>query len=76
MANHFVLPIFTTPVSGTLREFIENDTTKRDKISLNGLGEKIGKYVGASMVLKTVMEVAQYYTISNYRPQRPQKDVK
>ena len=60
-------------MTGTLREFIENDTTKRDNISLNGLGKKIGKYIGASMVLKTGLEVAQDYNVFSYRPPIKQK---
>ena len=58
------------------RGFIYNHTTKREKISLNGLGMKKGKYVGVSMILKTRTEVAQYYTVFNYIPPRLHKDVK
>ena len=76
MAKRLLLPNFTTPVPGTLRGVIENDTTPRDKISLNGLGIKKGKSGVASMMLKIVMEVAQYYNVFNYGPPRPQKDLK
>ena len=41
VAKHFVLPRFTASVIGTLREVISNDTTTRDKISLNELGSTI-----------------------------------
>ena len=59
-----------------LREVIENDITTRDKNSLHGLEMKKGKYGGASIMLKTGMEVAQVYTVFNYRPPIPQKDLK
>ena len=76
MVKHFALPNFTTPVPGMLREVLDNDTTPRYKTPLNGLWTKKGKYGGESMMLKTVMEVAQYYTIFNYGPLIPQKDSK
>ena len=41
---------------------------------LNGLWTTKGKYGDESMMLKTVMEVAQYYTNFNYGPLIPQKD--
>ena len=75
MAKHFALTNFTTPVPGTLREVLENDTTPRGKTPLNGLGMTKGKSVGAYMMLKTGMEVDQYYTVFNYRPPIPQKDL-
>ena len=56
-------PNFPAPVSDTLREVIVSDTTTRDKISINGLGVTIFKSGGVSMMLKTVMEVAQDYTV-------------
>ena len=34
-----------------------------------------GESGGASMMLKTGMEVVQYYTVFNYGPPRPQKDL-
>ena len=58
-----------------LREVIENDITTRDKTSLHGLEMKKGKYGGASIMLKTGMEVAQYCTIFNYGTPRRQKDL-
>ena len=76
MAKNFAFPNFATPVPGTLKEVLDNDTTPRDKISLNGLEMKKGKYGGASMMLKTGMEVPQDYSFFNYRPPRPQKDLK
>ena len=54
---------------------LENNTTTGDTISLNGLGIKKGKYGDASMMLKTGMEVDQYYNVFTYRPQIPQKYV-
>ena len=40
MAKNFAFPNFATPVPGTLKEVLDNDTTPRDKISLNGLEMK------------------------------------
>ena len=37
---------------------------------------KKGESGGVSMILKTGMEVSQYYTVFNYRPPIPQKDLK
>ena len=45
--KHFAFPNFTTPVPGMMREVLDNDTTLRDNISLNGLGMKKGKSGGA-----------------------------
>ena len=64
-AKNFAFPDFTTPVPGTLREVLENYTTPRDKISLNGLGMTKGKYRGVPMMIITGMEVAQDYTVLN-----------
>ena len=63
-------------MSVILREIIENYITTRDKISLNGLGMKKVKSGYVSMMLKTGMEVAQYYTVFNYVPPIPQEDIK
>ena len=71
-----MFPNFTTPIPGTLREVLDNDIAPTDKISLNGLGMKKGKYGGLSMILKTVLEVDQDYSIFNYGPPIPQKDLK
>ena len=60
----------------TLREFIDNDTTTGYKISIHWLGMTKVKSGGASMMLKTRMGVAQYYTVFNYGPPRPQKELK
>ena len=38
MSNQFAFHHLTTPVSGTPREVIDNATTTREKIYLNGLG--------------------------------------
>ena len=61
-----MFPNLIPPVSRTLRGVLENDTTKTDKIHLNGLGMTKGESGDVSMMLKTVMEVAQYYTVFNY----------
>ena len=73
IAEHFALTNNTTPVIGTLREVLDNDTKPIDKIYLNGLGTTEGKSGGASIMLKTGMEVAQYYTVFNYGPPIPHK---
>ena len=71
MAKHFALPNFTTPDPGILGEVLYNDTTTRDKISIIGLGMTKGKSGGASIILKTLMEVAQYYTVLDCRTPIP-----
>ena len=76
VANHFVLTNFATPVSGTLRGVLYNETTPRDKISLNGLGTNKGKSGCAYMMLKTGMEVDQYYIVFKYVAPIPQKKLK
>ena len=68
-------PHFTTIVPGTLREIHDNDTTTRDKSYLNGLNMAKGEPGGEYMMLKTFMEVAQYYTVLNYGTPTPQKDL-
>ena len=73
VVKHFAFPNFTTPMPGTLRGFLDNDIAPRDKISLNGLGIKKVKAVGLSKILKTGLEVAQYYTVFNYGPQSHRK---
>ena len=40
VAKHFSFPNITTPVSGTSREVLDNNTTTREKSYLNGLGMK------------------------------------
>ena len=76
LSRQFMLPNLTTPVLVMLRKVLENDTTTKDKIFLNGLGMKKGKSIGTSIMLKTVMEVAQYYNFFNYRNPIPQKYLK
>ena len=76
MTNHFSFPNFTTAMPGMLREVIDNGIAPREKISLNGLGMKKVKSGGLSMILKTGLEVDQDYTIFNYGPPIPQKDLK
>ena len=74
--KHFLFPSSITPMKGTLREVLYSDITPGDKISLNGLGMAKDKSRGLSMMLRIGMEVAQYYTVFNYGPPRPQKDLK
>ena len=67
-AKQFAFPNFTTPVPGTLRKVLDNNTTTRDKFYLNGLGMKKGESGGVSILFKTGMEVAQYYTVLLFAP--------
>ena len=76
VAKHFAFHNLTTPVTGTLREVLDNYTTPIYNIFLNGLGIKKCKSGGASMMMKTGMEVYQDYTVFNYGLPRPQKDLK
>ena len=69
-------PKSTTPGSGTLREVLDNDTTTRDKMYLNGLGVKKSNSISLSMMLKKVIEMAEYCTVFNYGPQITQRRVK
>ena len=71
VANKFAFPNFTTPVSGTLREFLDKETTAREKPPLNCLGMKKLESGCVSMMLKTGMEVAQDYNFLKYVPPRP-----
>ena len=64
-------PHFSSPVLGTLRGVLDNDITTRDKSHLNGLGTTKFESGVVSMMLKTGMELAQDYTVSNYRPPIP-----
>ena len=57
--------MFTAPVSGTLSEILDNDTTTRDKTPLKGLGVTKGESVGVAIILKKRMKVAQDYTVLN-----------
>ena len=59
-----------------MREIIDNDTTTRDKISINGLGMKKSKSGGVYIILKTGIEVAQDYTVFDYGSPIPHEDVK
>ena len=76
VAKHLAFPDFTTPIPGTLREVLDNNIAPRYKISLNGLVITKCKAGGLSMMLKTGLEVDQYYTVFNYGPPSPQKDLK
>ena len=75
MEKHFELPNFITPVPGTLRDVLDNNTTTRDKSYLNGLGIRKYEPRGVSIMMKTVMEVAQDHTVFDYVPPIPQKDL-
>ena len=66
---------FTFPVPGTLRGFLDNDTTTRDKISLKVLGVKKGKSGGVAMMMKTGMRLVQYYIFFFYGPPIPQNNL-
>ena len=55
VAKHFVFPNFATPVPGTLREVLDNNTKTRGKSYLNGLGMKKVESGGVFMMLKTGM---------------------
>ena len=57
-------------------EFLGNKITPRDNIYLNGLVMTKGNAGGLYMMMKTGMEVDQDYTIFNYGPPIPQKDLK
>ena len=76
MVKNFAFPNFTTPMPGTLMEFLDNDIVPREEISLNGIGIIKGKAEGLSIMLKTGMQVSQHYTVFNYRPSSPQKYLK
>ena len=76
VSKHFLFPNFKAPVPGTLREVLDNDTTRSDNFFLGGLRVKTFEYGGVSMMLIIGMEVAQDYNIFNYTPPRPQKDTK
>ena len=58
VAKHFAFPNSATPVPGTMRGVLDNETTPRDRISLNVLGMTKDKSGDASMMLKTGMAVA------------------
>ena len=68
-------PNFTAPVSGKLREILDNDTTTRNKPPLKVLEMKKVEYVGVSMMMKIVMKVAHDYTVFSHGTPRPQNNV-
>ena len=68
VAKHFVFPKFTASGPGTFREVIDNDTTTRDKMSLNGLKATKGQPISLSMMLKTGMEAPEDHNNLNYGP--------
>ena len=55
LQKHFAFPKFTTPMTGTLKEIVDNYTTINSKISLNGLGLIKGLPASVFMVLSTGM---------------------
>ena len=59
-----------------MRGVLYSYITPRYKFSLNGLVITKGKYVGASMMLETGVEVAQDHTVFKYGPPRPHKYLK
>ena len=59
-----------------LREGIDNYNKTRNRICLSGLRVKKLRPVGVYMILKQIMEVAQYYTVFNYGTPRSHKDIK
>ena len=73
VAKNFLFPKFNTPRPGTLREVLANDITPGDNISLNGPVMIKLKAIGLSIMLRTVMEVDQDYTVFNYGTPSPQK---
>ena len=74
MKNAF--PKFTSPVSGMLREGIDDYNKTRNIIFLSGLRVEKVISLGVYMILKKIMEVAQYYNIFNYGTPRSHKDIK
>ena len=67
---------FTSAVSGTLREVLDNDTTTRDKFTLKGFRVTKGRFGCVDIVLKTGMKLAQYYSAFNYGPPILQNNIK
>ena len=59
----------------TLRYFLENGTTTRDKTPLKDLGATKGESRGVAMMPKTRLKVEQDYSVFNYGPPRPHKNV-
>ena len=45
-----------------MREILDNGKITRYKISLNGLGVQKGEPLSVSMIMRTGMEVAEYFT--------------
>ena len=54
----FLFPKFSAPLSGTLREVLDNYTTTRDKIPIKSLEVTTFESVGVAIILKTGMKVA------------------
>ena len=53
--TQFSFPNFTAPGPGTLRELLDNQTTTRDNIFLDGLGMTKDESGSLSMILKIGM---------------------
>ena len=66
VAKHFVSLKFTVSGLGTLREVIENATTTRCKMDLNGLESTKGQSISVNLIKKTGMEVEEYCTFLTY----------
>ena len=70
MEEQFLFYNFATPVSGNLREVIDKYSRKRDKFTSIFRDEQ-GESGVVYMMLKTGIEVTQYYTVFNYGPPKP-----
>ena len=57
---------FITSGNGMLRKVLDNDTTTRNTISLNGLGVTKGQSTSVYVMLKTGMVLSEDHTIFNY----------
>ena len=62
VVKKFSFPNFTSPMPGTLSKVLDKGMALRYKISLNGLGVQIGEPLSVSMITRTGMEVAEYFT--------------
>ena len=76
VAKNFVFHKFTNPCPGNLMQGMDNNTTTRDIMSLNGLGITQVEAVSVSMMIKILMEVAEDCNVLIIGPPRPQKGVK
>ena len=58
------------------RGVLDNDTTTRYRMYLNGSGVKKLQSIRVYVILQTGMELAEYFTILNYAIPRPQNESK